>query len=82
MFQIMTVHVFDFTMLLEERIAGGREGEWDLNSFGTVLNMAPRWDSNQGQKKKGKKMQANINSTDPNCLLTHTHVQKNTLVHS
>lgn len=57
MFQIMTVHVFDFTMLLEERMAGGRAGsggrvgsERLWNS--AVLNMAPRWDSNQGQKNK------------------------------
>lgn len=62
MFQIMTVHVFDFTMLLEERMAGGRAGsggrvgsERLWNS--AVLNMAPRWDSNQGQKKKKKKRQ-------------------------
>lgn len=33
-------------------VGGGQgvEGEWDLNGFGTVLNMAPHWDSNQGQK--------------------------------
>lgn len=52
------------------------EGEWDLNGFGTVVNMAPHWDSNQGQKTKRKKkkiIQANISHTDSNCLLTHMH---------
>lgn len=53
------------------------KGEWDLNGFGRVLNMTPHWDSNQGQKTKSKKkMQANINHTDSNRLLTHMHTLK------
>lgn len=52
MFQIMTDHVFDFYLVVRGKDSGRAGREWDQNGFGTVLNMAPRWDSNQGQKKK------------------------------
>lgn len=73
MSHIMTDHVFDFTMLLEEERAGRRAGSarrvgserlWKSAVHGSPLGLKPR-----AKKQKGK----NINHVDSDCALTHMH---------
>ena len=79
MFQIMTDHVFDLTMLLEERRgraeSRGRVGSeqlWNSTEHGAPLGFKPR--AKKGNKKERRKKSRQTSAKQIRiCLITHTY---------